>query len=114
MAINKKTISLSEILNDLNNGLTWLESENVGFGSIQSKYGANEQQIAQFRKHPKLANAEPNITIFQIVDDLVDNTQPNIVRENVSYDESSVIKEKNKVKVSEEVMSDDIAAFESL
>lgn len=72
MAINKRKILVSEIISDLNNGMTWLESENVGFGSIQTKYGANEQQIGQFRKHPKLINAEPNITIFQIVDDLED------------------------------------------
>jgi hypothetical protein len=110
MAINKKTISLSEILNDLNNGLTWLESENVGFGSIQSKYGANEQQIAQFRKHPKLANAEPNITIFQIVDDLVDNTPP----QSTVREQSSIVKQNKVVEVLEETISEDIAAFESL
>lgn len=101
MAINKKTILVSELIADLNNGMTWLESENVGFGSIQTKYGANEQQIAQFRKHPKLINAEPNVTIFQIVDDSVE----------VKVEKTPVVKSE---MATSEMVSNEMEAFENL
>lgn len=69
MAINKVDLTVSQIINDLNSGLTWLKKDDLSYGSIESKYGANPQQIAAIRKHPALKDAETTITIFNIIDD---------------------------------------------
>lgn len=69
MAVNKVEIYVSQILEDLDNGLTWLKRDDVGYGSIQDKYNAKDQQIAMIRKHPKLKDAETNIIVFTVIDD---------------------------------------------
>jgi hypothetical protein len=69
MAINKVDLTVSQIINDLNSGLTWFKKDDLSYGSIESKYGANPQQIAAIRKHPALKDAETTITIFNIIDD---------------------------------------------
>jgi hypothetical protein len=69
MAVNKVEIYVSQVLEDLNNGLTWLKKDDLGYGSIQEKYNAKDQQIAMIRKHPKLKDAETSIIIFSIIDD---------------------------------------------
>ena len=75
MAINKVDLTVSQIINDLNSGLTWFKKDDLSYGSIESKYNANPQQIAAIRKHPALKDAETTITIFNIIDDTKnDNT----------------------------------------
>ena len=69
MAIKKVTLYTSQLLKDLNEGLSWFKSEDYGYGSIQEKYGANDKQILDIKSHKLLEKAEPNITIFTIVDD---------------------------------------------
>jgi len=69
MAVNKVDLYVSQILEDLDNGLTWLKRDDVGYGSIQDKYNAKDQQITMIRKHPALKDAETNITVFNIIDD---------------------------------------------
>ncbi len=69
MAVNKVDLYVSQILEDLDNGLTWLKRDDVGYGSIQEKYNAKDQQITMIRKHPALKDAETNITVFNIIDD---------------------------------------------
>lgn len=73
MAVNKVDLYVSQILEDLNNGLTWLKRDDIGYGSIQDKYNAKDQQITMIRKHPALKDAETNITVFNIIDDTKDN-----------------------------------------
>ena len=69
MAVNKVEIYVSQILEDLDNGLTWLKRDDLGYGSIQEKYNAKEQQIAMIRKHPVLKDAETTVTVFTVIDD---------------------------------------------
>lgn len=73
MAINKVDLTVSQLLNDLNEGYTWLKKDDLGYGSIETKYNANPNQIAAIRKHPSLKNAETSITIFNIIDDTKNN-----------------------------------------
>ena len=73
MAVNKVDVYVSQIKELLDQGYTWLEKDNLGYGSIENKYGANPVQIAAIRKHPKLKDLETNITIFNVIDD-VDET----------------------------------------
>ena len=58
MAINKVDLTVSQLINDLNSGFTWLKKDDLGYGSIETKYGANANQIAAIRKHPALKDAE--------------------------------------------------------
>lgn len=74
MAINKVDLTVSQIINDLNSGMTWLKKDDLGYGSIETKYGANPNQIAAIRKHPSLKDAETTITIFNIIDDTKNET----------------------------------------
>ena len=75
MAVKNVDLTVSQIVNDLNEGLTWLKKDDLGYGSIENKYGANPNQIAAIRKHPALKDAETNIVIFNIIDDTKnDNT----------------------------------------
>ena len=73
MAINKVEIYVSQILEDLDNGLTWFKKDDLGYGSIQDKYNAKEQQIAMIRKHPALKDAETTVTVFTVIDDTKNN-----------------------------------------
>ena len=83
MAINKVDLTVSQIINDLNTGLTWLKKDDLGYGSIEVKYGANPNQIAAIRKHPSLKDAETSITIFNIIDD-TKNDNTTSTRESIS------------------------------
>jgi hypothetical protein len=74
MAINKVDLTVSQLINDLNEGFTWLKKDDLGYGSIENKYGANPNQIAAIRKHPSLKNAETTLTIFNIIDDTKNET----------------------------------------
>lgn len=92
MAVNKVDLYVSQIKELLDQGYTWLEKDNLGYGSIETKYGANAVQIAAIRKHPKLKDLETNITIFNVIDD-IDETinktkESKFVRSSDSLDES--------------------------
>jgi len=69
MAINKVDLTVTQLVNDLNEGYTWLKKDDLGYGSIETKYGASAAQIMAIRKHPALKDAETTITIFNIIDD---------------------------------------------
>ena len=84
MAVNKVDLYVSQILEDLDNGLTWLKSDDIGYGSIQEKYNAKEQQIVMIRKHPALKDAETNITVFNIIDDTKDERTTSVPVDNSS------------------------------
>lgn len=74
MAVNKVEIYVSQILEDLDNGLTWLKRDDLGYGSIQDKYNAKDQQIAMIRKHPALKDAETTVIVFTVIDDTKQET----------------------------------------
>jgi hypothetical protein len=77
MAINKVDLTVSQLVNDLNSGLTWFKKDDLGYGSIETKYGATAPQIMAIRKHPALKDAETSITIFNIIDDTKNETTNN-------------------------------------
>lgn len=82
MAINKVDLTVSQIINDLNEGLTWLKKDDLSYGSIEVKYGANPQQIAAIRKHPALKDADTTFTIFNIIDDTKNETTTHNTKES--------------------------------
>ena len=83
MATQKIDLKLSVLLEDLDNGLTWFKKEDVGYGSIQEKYDATDFHIKLIQKHPKLKDVQPNIKIFNIIDDTstpVVDQQPIVIK----------------------------------
>lgn len=104
MAVNKVDLTVSQIINDLNSGLTWLKKDDLGYGSIETKYGANPNQIAAIRKHPALKDAETSITIFNIIDDTKNETtsktqEPTTNRSNPKVEQPMVQVDSNKSTV---------------
>jgi hypothetical protein len=69
MIVKNVDLKVSQLLNDLNSGLTWLKKDDLGYGSIETKYGANPAQIAMIRKHPTLKDADTTLLTFNIIDD---------------------------------------------
>lgn len=133
MAVNKVDLYVSQILEDLEYGFTWLKRDDLGYGSIQEKYGAKNQQIAMIRKHPKLKDAETSVTIFNLIDDTdelrnttVSNTgsgnDADVV--NLSKDNKTASPVQNRVEQStgetnefipaDTVTEDDLSAFVNL
>lgn len=102
MAINKIEVNLtvSNLVNDLNEGYTWLKKDDLGYGSIEAKYGANPNQIATFRKHPSLKDADTTVKIFNIIDDTknevknetkLDTTRPSTIGTNSNREQPTVL-----------------------
>ena len=137
MAVNKVEIYVSQILEDLNNGLTWLKRDDLGYGSIQDKYNAKDQQIAMIRKHPVLKDAETTVTVFTVIDDTKEdynggtttvsatertNEQPMeslLVTEAVNTGSESTssiqsISYQSSTQRDEQVTADDLSAFANL
>ena len=107
MAVNKVDIYVSKVIEDLNSGLTWLKKDDLGYGSIEEKYNANPVQIATIRKHPLLKDAETNIVIFNVVDDLSTSTKE---KETTTFKKADVVNQ----PISSEPSKDDVFAFNSL
>ena len=123
MAVSKVDLHVSQIIGDLNDGLTWLKKDDLGYGSIQEKYDAKDQQIAMIRKHPKLKDAETTVTVFNIIDDTVDekeikpraNVVPTEVRTPVEPKAQTIdIKPVQHNESAAAVREDELAAFANL
>jgi hypothetical protein len=93
MAVNKVDLTISQLINDLNEGFTWLKKDDLGYGSIEVKYGANEKQIAAIRKHPALKDAETSITIFNIIDDTKNDNTTSITKGSSSNGSSNAVEQ---------------------
>jgi len=106
MAINKVDLTVSQLVNDLNTGLTWFKKDDLGYGSIETKYGASAAQIMAIRKHPALKDAETSITIFNIIDDTQISTptkQPTATKPNTTVEQpvASMVSERATVDSTE-------------
>lgn len=106
MAVKQVDLYVSQILEDLNNGLTWLKRDDLGYGNIQDKYGAKDQQIAMIRKHPALKNAETNVTVFNIIDDTKKTDEPAPAPVSDSKDDSSLARVSKPVENATPRLSD--------
>lgn len=67
--LETREITVTDLQNDLMNGLSWAEKDNRGAGSIQDKYEATELQVQMLRKHPKLKDIEEIKFNFVVLDD---------------------------------------------
>lgn len=72
--MKKVELHISTLIEALESGLSWLKSEDQGFGSIQETYEATDAEISMIKKHPKLKDVEPNFMRFILIDDLVEES----------------------------------------
>jgi hypothetical protein len=70
-----KVIRLSQIKEDLNNGLSKWKKDEIGFGSIEKKYGLTNAEMIDLMAHPKVKKMETRIPTFVIEDDLIDEQE---------------------------------------
>ena len=75
--IMTKKIVLSQIVEDLNAGLTKWKRDDIGFGSLEKKYNLTTPEAIELFGHPKIKNLESRIPTFVIVDDLSE-TNPEV------------------------------------
>lgn len=80
-----KVITLSQIVEDLNNGLTRWKKDDIGFGSLEKKYNLTMPEMIQLFAHPKIKNIETTIPVFIIEDDIKDEP---ILNEDISQPSS--------------------------
>lgn len=74
-------IKISALLNDLRSGLSWLEQDNTGNGSIQQKYEMEDQDVEDIKQHPAF---QKPIRTFKIVDDTQKKQAPVAVQSDVT------------------------------
>jgi len=112
MAINKVDLTVSQLVNDLNEGLTWFKKDDLGYGSIETKYNANPNQIAAIRKHPALKDAETSITIFNIIDD-TKNAASNTTTKGLTSNGSNNTVEREVVLLDGDITGVDVSTNEA-
>ena len=71
-----KKVTLSQVVEDLNSGMTRWKKDDIGFGSIEKKYNLQMSEMIQLLAHPKLKDVESKIPTFIIVDDIEDEAPP--------------------------------------
>lgn len=107
MAITKNEVNLKAqmLIDDLNNGLTWLKKDDLGYGSIEQKYGPNPDQIARIRRHPDLKDVDTTVTIFNIIglnktnDNTTDTKEPISRRTDNTVEQPVLAVESSKTTV---------------
>ena len=72
METSIKKVVLSQILEDLSNGLTRWKTDDIGFGSLEKKYNLQRSEMIELLAHPKIKGVETRIPTFVIVDDIED------------------------------------------
>ena len=72
---NRVELYVSTLLEDLKGGLSWYKKDDQGFGSIQEKYDASDNEVLAIKNHPALKNAEPTFRVFVVIDDTKDKTK---------------------------------------
>lgn len=70
--VETKKITLSQVVEDLKSGLTKWKKDDIGFGSIESKYNLQIHEALELFNNSKIKNREHTIPTFVIIDDLPD------------------------------------------
>lgn len=86
----KIRVTISQLLNDLNNGITRCKGD-TGYdekrGSVEEKYGLTKEAVKEIFRHPKLANLRVRIPtakeeIYELVDDTEEKSVEEITNDN--------------------------------
>jgi len=112
-----KSVSLSAIKEDLNNGLTKWKKDDIGFGSIEKKYNLLTNEAVELFSHPRVKTMETRIPTFIIVDDLPEDEiikglpelPKNLVTLPVQPKQDPIIQ--SKIEVVKQIVKPKIEAF---
>lgn len=72
--VETKKVTLSQVVEDLKSGMTKWKKDDIGFGSIESKYNLQMSEALELFNNSKIKNREHTIPTFVIIDDLPDET----------------------------------------
>jgi hypothetical protein len=118
--LSTKKVVLSQIIEDLESGLTRWKKDDIGFGSLEKKYSLTLPEMIKLLAHPKINLIETTIPAFVIVDDLEEveelvQTQIESVTEQIKETKIEVavpvIKEKPAYRKIEQPEEELIEAF---
>ena len=70
---NIKEVTLSQVKEDLDNGLTKWKKDDIGFGSLEKKYSLTMQEMIELLANSKVKQMETRIPTFRIIDDLLND-----------------------------------------
>lgn len=62
-------LTISGLIKDLSEGLTWQKKDDAGYGSIQEKYAIPDEKLTQIMDIPQLREIPTTIRVFKIIDD---------------------------------------------
>lgn len=82
--VEKPIIVLSQLISDLNNGITRCKGDtgyNPELGSIEEKYGISKSDVREIFKHPQLKNLriKTNTTNYVLQDDVTPKVEDKAV-----------------------------------
>lgn len=95
--LTEKKVNLSQLIEDLNSGLTRWKKDDIGFGSLEKKYNLSTSEMAQILTHPRLKNVESKIPTFIIVDDL--KQEEAAVTATIQVAETQIVEKKEEKQV---------------
>lgn len=84
------TVTKQQIKRDLQNGLTWLKKDDVGFGSIQETYKLNAAQTQLISSHPEFKDLKTIVRVITIVDEDTLETEE-IIESNVTVEPTTPV-----------------------
>lgn len=66
-------LKISQLIRDLQGGMTRYKHEDQGWGSVETKYGMTQREVEVIFNHPKLKDVKTISIRFRLIDD-VDTT----------------------------------------
>lgn len=108
---NKVELYVSQLMEDLRNGLSWFKKDDQGYGSIQETYNASDKEVMAIKNHPKLKDVDPTFRLFVVIDDTKEDFKKERKKEEVP-----VVTAEETFEVAQSVAapSQDMADFLSL
>ena len=108
---NKVELYVSQLMEDLRNGLSWYKRDDQGYGSIQEQYNASDKEVMAIKNHPKLKDVDPTFRLFVVIDDTKDDYKKERKKEELPQ-----VKAEETFQVAQSVAapSQDMADFLSL
>lgn len=117
----KVRLTVTQLIKDLSEGLTWYSKDDRGFGSIEAKYTIPEAKIPAIEQLEQLKHIPTTIRVFEIVDDTKKTSvkndtskEPETGRTNDSVQRTTVPVESPVEQVGVSSSGEDINAFLNL
>lgn len=101
-----KKVILSQVVEDLNSGLSRWKKDDIGFGSLEKKYNLQMSEMIQLLAHPKLKDVETKIPTFIIVDDIPEEIQQPTSTIEVAAPKPNYIQPKSAIVIKQDTVKE--------